>query len=294
MNVRQPFRAGSFYEASPAVCRTEAMEMLGSAAPPGDLPEKLYGGIVPHAGWVYSGRLAAVTFKALAMSAKPPTVVLLGADHCGTARAGEVFGRGAWASPLGEVDIDEPLTEAILAESDLLTANPAAHTQEHSLEVQVPFIQTLWPGASIVPILVAPSAQAVAIGEAVGRAAGKMAAQQDWPIVIVGSTDLTHHGGHFPSPGGKGRAGVDWTVANDRRMIDLMEQMSAEAIVAESAARQNACGAGAIAATIAACRAMGATTGRCLEYDNSYEITHRLYPSQADDTTVGYASVVFS
>ncbi len=293
MKVRQPFRAGSFYEASPTVCRAEAAEILDSAVLPDDLPEKLYGGIVPHAGWMYSGKLAAVTFKALARGARPPTVVLLGADHCGTARGGEVYDRGAWASPLGEVDIDEPLAEAILAGSDLL-ANPAAHAQEHSLEVQVPFIQVLWPGASIVPILVAPSARAVAIGESIGRAAASVAAAQDWPIVIVGSTDLTHHGGHFPSPGGKGRVGVEWTVANDRRMIDLMEQMVAEAIVTESAARQNACGAGAVAATIAACRAMGATTGRCLEYDNSYEITHRLFPGQADDTTVGYASVVFS
>jgi len=169
MNVRQPFRAGSFYEASPATCRTEASALLDAAELPGDLPAGLVGGIVPHAGWVYSGHLAAMTFKALAGAVKSPTVVLLGADHCGTATAGEVYDRGAWASPLGEVEIDEPLAEALLAASDLLVANPAAHAREHSLEVQVPFIQLLWPGVKIVPILVAPSGDAVAIGEAVGR-----------------------------------------------------------------------------------------------------------------------------
>jgi len=290
MSVRQPFRAGSFYEASPAACRTEASALLNAVELPGDLPAGLVGGIVPHAGWVYSGRLAAMTFKALAGAVQSPTVVLLGADHCGTARVGEVYDRGAWASPLGEVEIDEPLAEALLAASGLLVANPAAHAREHSLEVQVPFIQLLWPGVKIVPILVAPSADAVAIGEAVGRAA----AGQEGPVVIVGSTDLTHHGGHFPAPGGRGRVGAEWTVANDRRMIDLMERMAAEQVVAEAVKRQNACGAGAVAATVAACRVMGATAGRCLAYDNSYEVTRRLYPAHADDTTVGYASVVFA
>ncbi len=290
MNVRQPFRAGSFYKASPQACRAETTDLLAGVRLPDDLPGRLVGGIVPHAGWRYSGSLAAVTFKALAQVVESPTVVLLGADHCGTARAGEVYDRGAWAGPLGEVEIDEPLAEALLAGSDLLGANPSAHAREHSLEVQVPFIQVLWPGVKIVPVLVAPSTDAVAIGDAIGQ----VAARQDWPVVIVGSTDLTHHGGHFPSPGGRGRAGVDWTVANDRRMIDLMEQMAAERVVPESAQRQNACGAGAVAATIAACRALGATAGRCLEYDNSYEVTHRLFPNQADDTTVGYASVVFA
>ena len=290
MNIRQPFRAGSFYEASPAACRAEASALLEEAKLPADLPSRLFGGIVPHAGWIYSGRLAAMTLKALAGAVESPTVVLLGADHCGTAAAGEVYDRGAWASPLGEVEIDEPLAEAMLAGSDVLAANPAAHAREHSLEVQVPLIQLLWPGAKIVPVLVAPSAAAVAVGEAAGRAA----AGQDGPVVFVGSTDLTHHGGHFPAPGGRGQVGAEWAVANDRRMIDLMERMAAERVVAEAAQRQNACGAGAIAATISACRAMGATGGRCLAYDNSYEVTRRMHPGHTDDTTVGYASVVFA
>jgi len=290
MSLRQPFRAGSFYEASPHACREEAQDLLNAVQLPEDLPKRLFGGIVPHAGWMYSGKVAAVTLKALAGAVQSPTVVLLGADHCGTAMDGEVYDRGAWVSPLGEVEIDEPFAEQILIAGDLLSANQAAHAREHSLEVQVPFIQVLWPGVKMVPILVAPSARAPAVGQAVGQ----VAARQAGPVVIVGSTDLTHHGGHFPAPGGRGQQGVEWTVANDRRMIDLMEQMAAEKIIKEAAEYQNACGAGAVAATIAACRAMGATAGRCLAYDNSYDVTHRLYPRHADDTTVGYASVVFA
>ena len=77
-------------------------------------------------------------------------------------------------------------------------------------------------------------------------------------------------------------------------MLDLVEAMDAEAIVPEATQHHNACGAGAVAATVAACKALGARRGVCLEYDNSYTITHRKYPWELDDTTVGYAAVVFA
>ncbi|HDZ20526.1 hypothetical protein LCGC14_0162890 [marine sediment metagenome] len=290
MTVRLPCRAGSFYDASAPVCRQEAQSLLAAAKVPADSPDGMVGGIVPHAGWTYSGALAATTFKALAGQHNPATVVLLGADHFGTLSGGEVYDCGAWATPLGEVAVDEVLAARIVAADERLSANCPAHAREHSLEVQVPLVQTLWPEAKIVPILVAPSPDAVQVGRAVGRAVS----DSDGDIVVVGSTDLTHHGGQFGSPGGHGREGVDWTVANDRRMIDLIEAMESDRIVAEAAANGNACGAGAIAATIAACSELGATTGRCLWYTNSYEVLKELYPGHGDETTVGYASVVFA
>ncbi len=289
MTTRSPFRAGSFYDASPAACRRHATQLLDQADLPADLPGRLFGGIVPHAGWAYSGRLAAETIKALAAGGELQTFVLFGADHFGTVQAGEVYDSGAWATPAGEAPIDEQLAAEIIAADPNLRANPRAHLQEHSLEVQVPIIQAACPAARIVPIAVPPAAVAVQIGQAIGEVlAGKPA------VRVVGSTDLTHHAGHFPAPGGRGEAGVRWTEANDRRMIDLMESLAAERVVPEADARGNACGAGAIAATIAACRAMGATRGLCLEYTNSYRIVHAAYPHDADDTTVGYASIVFA
>jgi len=289
MTVRMPFRAGSFYEASPADCRRHASQLLDKAELPGDLPGVLFGGIVPHAGWVYSGRLAATTFKALAVAGEVETFVLFGADHTGTVQAGEVYDRGAWLTPVGEAAIDEELAAAIVAASPLLRSNPAAHSREHSLEVQVPIIQVLCPDAKIVPVAIPPADIAAQIGQAIGKVlAGKPA------VGVVGSTDLTHHAGHFPAPGGRGVKGVQWTEANDRRMIGLMESLAAEKVIDEADARGNACGAGAVAATIAACRAMGATRGICLEYTNSYRVVHAAYPDDIDDTTVGYASVVFA
>lgn len=289
MNVRQPARAGSFYEASPASCRAHTTALIEAAASADALPGEPLGGLVPHAGWAFSGRLAARTLKTLGRTGPPPTLVLLGADHFGTVQKGEVYASGAWQTPLGEATVDEELAAALLAAGDCLRDNPEAHGMEHSIEVQVPIIQTLYPQARIVPVAVPPSDLAVEIGRTIGATlkdccpAGR----------VVGSTDLTHHGGHFGNPGGRGEQGVAWTVANDRRMLDRIEAMDAEAVVDEAAARGNACGAGAIAAAIAACRELGATRGVVLEYTNSYEVLHEMTPSVADDTTVGYASVVF-
>ena len=290
MNIRQPVRAGAFYEASASSCRHHAEKLLDAAALPEDLPARTFGGLVPHAGWMFSGRLAAMTFKALAQTAPLETVVLFGADHTGAVRNGEVYDSGVWRTPLGEVRIDEELAAAVLAEGDGLRANPDAHAGEHSIEVQVPLIQQLAPEARIVPLAVPPTAVAVDVG----RVVGKILAARFGAARVVGSTDLTHHGGHFPAPGGTGQVGEKWTRQNDRRLLDLIESVAVEKILPEARDHSNACGAGAIAATIAACKAMGATRGICLEYTNSYEVVHKLYPDDPDDTTVGYASVVFA
>ena len=146
------------------------------------------------------------------------------------------------------------------------------------------------PDVKIVPIAAPASPLAVEIGSAVG---GVLKGRTS--VRVVGSTDLTHHGGgHFPAPGGRGRQGADWSRKNDLRILDLIEAMAVDEIVPEANANANACGAGAIAATIAACKAMGADRGLVLEYTNSYEVVHAQNPDDPDDTTVGYASVVFA
>ncbi|MCD6304533.1 MAG: AmmeMemoRadiSam system protein B, partial [Planctomycetes bacterium] len=202
MNVRQPVRAGMFYEASPDRCRRHVDALLAAVELPEDLPGRLYGGVVPHAGWVYSGVLAAETFKALLTGRHVETVVLLGADHTGAVRRGEVYDAGRWRTPLGDVEVDEALARAVIAAGPSCRANPTAHAGEHSLEVQVPIVQVAAPAAKILPIAVPPTALALDVGRAVADAV----ASTGRAAVIVGSSDLTHHGGHFPAPGGRGQA----------------------------------------------------------------------------------------
>jgi len=290
MNLRQPVVAGQFYEGSHSTCRHHAERLLASAAAGEDLPAPLVGGLVPHAGWTYSGPVAARTLRALLDGATRETVVLFGAVHRGLVEMGEVYDSGVWRTPLGDVAIDERLAAELIAAADCCRANPDAHAQEHSLEVQLPLLQVLAPEAKILPIAVPPTEIAVEIGRAVGSALTGAGPE----ICVVGSTDLTHHGRAYRSTHHLGTESEPYARANDRRMLDAIEAMDADGIVPEARRNHNACGAGAIAATIAACRALGAEKGICLEYTNSYAITHAKYAYDPDDSTVGYASVVFA
>jgi AmmeMemoRadiSam system protein B len=287
---RQAASAGSFYKAGQRACTLSAAQTLDAAALPADLPATIFGGLVPHAGWVFSGRIAAMTLKALALRNRLTQVVIFGADHWGIAGAGAVFDTGAWETPLGDVAVDEELAAELLKACPLLTAAPAAHAREHSIEVQLPLLHTLNRDVRIVPINVAPQASAIAIGQAVGE----LLAQRFPRASVLGSTDLTHYGPQYGfMPGGAGRDGLEWARENDRRLLKLVETLRAPAVIEEARARQNACGAGAIAAAIAACAAMGATRGLTLDYTTSAEVMEQTYHTRADDA-VGYASVVFA
>lgn len=287
---RQPYRAGSFYEAGEDTCRRSARKILDEAALPEDLPENLFGGLVPHAGWVFSGLTAAMTLKALAKRDRLKRVVIFGADHWGTSAGAAVYDKDAWLTPTGEVPIDEDLAGALLVNCSLLRADTEAHSREHSIEVQLPLMQAACDDVQIVPIIISPSPNAVRTGREIGKVLAR-----DFPdATVLGSTDLTHYGPQYGfTPGSTGSAGLEWANQNDARVLKLIKSMEAEKIVAETAAHQSACGGGAIAATIAACSAMGATTGRTLKYTTSAEVMREVYSQRSDDS-VGYAAVVFA
>jgi AmmeMemoRadiSam system protein B len=184
--------------------------------------------------------------------------------------------------------VDEELAVAILeAGSGLLVNSPEAHASEHSAEVQVPFIQYLFPKAKILPILIPPEEEAAHAGEVIGQVVST--AQR--PIVIVGTTDLTHYGATYYgfAPAGTGEQALEWVRGNDERVINLILGLQAEEIVAETATHHNACGGGAVAGTVAAARTLGAEKGYLLEYTNS----HHVMPQGPATDFVGYAAVVF-
>lgn len=288
--TRMPIVAGTFYEGSSNACRRAVKEMLDHADLPPELPEHCMGGLVPHAGWICSGTVAALTFKALARGWTGSTVILMGAVHTHTGPRGMLYSHGGWQSPLGEVSIDTDLAQALLEHCPDIEDDPGAHVTEHSLEVQLPFVQTLWPEAKIIPLMVPPSPLAPGIGEQVGQ----VLRSHRPDALVIGSTDLTHYGPRYGvTPAGVGKQGIAWAVENDRRLLELVQSMSAELILDETCQHLNACGGGAIAATIAACRALGASRATVLRHTNSYETLKAFYPTDTADT-VGYASVVFS
>jgi AmmeMemoRadiSam system protein B len=291
MNIRKPYRAGSFYQADPHLCRQEAQALLRQVVLPADLPAVVHGGLAPHAGWVFSGAVAAVTLSALARCGRLERVVMFGADHWGLA-AGSVYDQGAWQTPLGQVSIDEELAGELLASCPLLRSDPQAHLREHSLEVQLPLMQALTEASRlrIVPILVRPDGDAAEIGRQVGRLLRRKFPQAG----LVGSTDLTHYGPQYGFiPAGAGPEGLKWADRNDRRLLELAQAMQADQIVPQADRHHNACGAGAVAATVAACAEMGAAAGLLLQYATSAEIMLRVYHATSDDA-VGYAAMVFA
>ncbi len=287
MRVRRPVVAGQFYPADRAGC-IRMMEECLPTQPLTGLPEPIVAGVVPHAGWVFSGPTAAKVFSAIRSQFTPDTVVLLSANHRWGGSRPAVYGSGAWLTPLGEIEVDAELAQAVIREGNgMLVDAPEAHAGEHSAEVQVPFIQYLFPQARILPILVSPDELAVEAGEAIARAvaaSGKRA-------VVVGTSDLTHYGAMYYgfAPAGSGERALAWARANDERVIRLMLEMRAEEVVPETETHYNACGGGAIAAVIAAARALGARKGVLLEYTNS----HLVMPRGPATDFVGYAAVVF-
>jgi AmmeMemoRadiSam system protein B len=290
MMLREPVQAGRFYAAGAERCRAELAACLPKPGEIGALPAVVYGGIVPHAGWMCSGAVAAKTFAAIAERRKPGTVVVFGAVHWPMRTEAAVFGRGAWESPLGQILVDERLAERVLGACPIVQDEPYAHEREHSIEVQVPFIQYFFPEARLLPVAVLPGPRAAQIGRAVARSAKDSGAD----VVFVGSTDLTHYGPSYDMVShGIGEPGLRWAKEqNDRRLIDLVLALNEEAVVPEARAHHNACGSGAIAAAIAACKEAGATEARLLEHTTSAEVLGELKMGSPVDA-VGYASIVF-
>jgi MEMO1 family protein len=284
---REPVVAGMFYPANPQRC-AEAVAQYIQQARPQTPKDGFFAGVVPHAGWSYSGAVAARAFAALAESGAPETVVLFGAVHNWGVDRPALYGPGTWDTPLGPVSVDDDLNRAILqAAEDRIVQDPDAHEGEHSIEVQVPFVRYLFPQARIVPLLVPPAVGAEATGEIVARAT----AARKGRIYFVGSSDLTHYGArnYGFAPHGSGVQALAWARQNDCRLLDDMVAMRASDIVPRATADRSACGPGAIAATVAAAAAWGAKKGVILEQTSSYDVQ----PAGAPSDFVGYAAVVF-
>ena len=290
MQTRNPSVAGQFYPARKNECAEEIREYLSEAMSDQQLPETIVSGIVPHAGWVFSGRLAAMVFSAIKQRHENvDTFIVFGAAHSYFGQQPAVYDKGSWQTPLGEVAIDEDLAEKVLSSGKAIS-DADAHTYEHSIEVQIPFIKYLFDDAKILPVLMPPGKQAVTLGEA----AGEIICREDKKrIVCIGSTDLTHYGPRYGlETAGTGQAAFDWADnVNDREFIDLACKLEPEKMLASAAEKSNACGPGAAAAAVSAAKKQEKTKGILLAHTNSNEVMIKKYNSQSQES-VGYAAIV--
>ncbi|UCD57758.1 MAG: AmmeMemoRadiSam system protein B [Candidatus Hydrogenedentota bacterium] len=291
MQTRKPIVAGQFYPGQHYACVDQINECLDARPLSESLPDTIVAGIVPHAGWTFSGVLAALVFSAIRQQhEKVHTFVLFGAAHSYFGHSPALCDRGVWETPLGDVALEEEMADALLNKGAAIS-DANAHMPEHSIEVQVPFIQYLFAGSKILPILVPPTEKAIPLGTKVGE---MIAQDEQKKIICLGSTDLTHYGPRYGfMPQGMGEKALAWAKdVNDKKFIDAALKLDAVSLLTTAVENGNACGPGATAATVAAAKALGCQSGVLLEHTTSNEIMIEKMGSGCTDA-VGYAAMIF-
>ncbi len=265
--LRQPAVAGAFYPGDKVRLASMIDAMLISAEPVHDA----VAAVAPHAGYIYSGAAAGALFASIDI---PLTVVILGPNHRGVGAPYGIFDLGAWHTPLGDAAIDEPMAAAILKQAGFLRSDTTSHVHEHSIEVQVPFLQYVRPDVKIVPICIGEHnySRLVELGMALVAAAREVGRE----VFILASSDMTHYESSQEA-GRKDRMAIE-------RMLALDEEGLWRTVISH---RISMCGVAPAVAAIAAAREMGATDARLVKYTDSGDVTGD------KSAVVGYASVAF-
>ncbi|WP_010477126.1 MEMO1 family protein [Thermococcus zilligii] len=289
MEVRYPAVAGSFYPDDETLIGM--LERFFRDLGEEGSGRKITAGVAPHAGYVFSGYTASRTYKAIFEDGLPETFVILGPNHTGLGSPIAVYPGGEWLTPLGGIEVDSEMAKAIARLSGIADLDKRAHTYEHSIEVQVPFIQYIAEQAGkdvkIVPITLGIQDEEVArdLGKAIFEASKELGRD----VVVIASTDFTHYGvvyGYVPF-----RARADelphrikeWDFQVIRHILDFdVDGMFNEVRKLD----HTMCGPGGVGTAIVYSRLAGAVEAELLHYTTSFEV------SRSTDAVVGYASIV--
>ena len=266
--VRLPAVAGRFYPSNPAELSAQINEYVTSkqATPARNVKACL----VPHAGLMFSGHVAGTVFSSIRI---PKRVVILGVRHRPPGSPAAIVSSGAWRTPLGDAEIDYELAEKIKAACPLLTEDTVAHSKEHSLEMQISFLQILVPGFCFVPIALGTAhfETLVTVGEAIG---GVLAAKKD--VLLVTSSDLNHYEDDAT------------TRVKDRKAIEQLLSMDARGLYDVCRKEEiSMCGLGPAVAMLTALQVLKASNAELIRYATSAD------RSGDPSAVVGYAGMVF-
>jgi hypothetical protein len=284
-NVRRAVFAGSWYPARAAECEREIKAFVerGGIAPP--RKRRLVGGILPHAGWYFSGNIACNVIYALknAQTTAPDLLVLFGM-HLSSSSPNIMMPTGAWETPFGPIEVAEDLAAALARQFTFRLETTDRFTQDNTIELQLPFLKYFFPDVKILAMGVPPTEAALAVGRAVVAAARTLGLTP----IVVGSTDLTHYGSSYGFTGhGSGASAVAWVKQeNDRRIIEAMLDLDPVRLMAEALENQNACCPGAAAAAIESGRCLGAREAESISYATSHD-------RSPGESFVGYTGIVF-
>jgi AmmeMemoRadiSam system protein B len=277
--IRKPAVAGLFYEIDPDSLRKQIEWCFKHPLGPGSIPEigskrSIKGVIAPHAGYVYSGPVAAHTYHEIAEDGFPETFVILCPNHTGMGSGVSTMNQGSWETPLGLADIDSEFAELMIKNAGIIDSNPEAHLKEHSAEVQLPFLQYLNPDFQFVPVTM--WMQDIETATEIGVSIEKTASELGRDVVVIASTDFTHY-----QP-------QDIAHKQDMKVIDAIKAMDEKRMMNRvMELNVTMCGYGPVAATMVASKKMGATLCEVKKYATSGDATGD------KSSVVAYASAVF-
>lgn len=274
MEVRKPVVAGYFYEAERKLLEEQIKGCFLCEHGPGSLPSvkkgsrKIVGLIVPHAGYAYSGPVAAHSYYSLAIDGIPETFIIIGPNHTGAGSPVAVMKEGRWSTPLGEAVIDTSIAEE-LVDNKLIYEDPYAHAYEHSVEVQLPFLQFLYKKVKFVPVCMLDQSfeACVELSDAILRAIeGK-------DVVVIASSDFSHYEPYHIA------------YSKDAKAIETIKALDAKKFYDRVAKLDiSICGYGPITTMMLFSKKVGAKSCEVIKYATSGDITGER------GTVVGYCS----
>lgn len=272
MTTRLPAVAGAFYEGTPERLRAQVDACFAANPPAPAAKQRIIGAVVPHAGLMYSGHVAAALY---ALADLPKRLIILCPNHTGAGHFAAINREGAWRTPLGDVAIDSRLADALMAKTPLLAEDAKAHAREHSLEVQLPFLQRLLPDFTFVPICL--GAHRYDYADEIGRAIADVINVEREPIAILASSDLNHYEDQTTTLH-KDQLAIDQVLArNPQELWRVVDEYDV-----------SMCGFIPTTTMLVAANALGATAAQLLKHATSGDVNGDY------GHVVGYASLLVS
>ena len=281
LNLRRPAVAGSFYAGDSKSLNIQIENCFLDKIGPGEIPlvnpkkgGNIIGLVSPHAGYMYSGPVAANGFYKIALDGKPDTIIILGPNHRGFGEDISIMAEGKWETPLGELEIDTDLAESILRNSKIIKNDKKAHQYEHSIEVQLPFIQYIF-GKDIKFVPICMTRQDINTDIEIAKSICSSISGKN--ILVIASSDFTHY-----EP-------QEYAENVDKQAINAILEFNPKKLY-DIIYRQNLtmCGPGPITVMLIVCEALRAKKAELLKYATSGDV------SGMYDQVVGYASLIMS
>jgi AmmeMemoRadiSam system protein B len=264
--IRNPVVAGQFYPASASELKSMLKGMVAEKAK----KQEVIGLISPHAGYIYSGPVAGATISRIKFK---DTFIIMGPNHSGRGKPFSIMTEGSWQTPLGEVEIDSGLGKQILANSRYLEEDSSAHLGEHSIEVQLPFLQYFNTEFKLVPIVLAYAGGA--IYKEIGKALAKAVKESGRKAVIIASSDMTHYEPQA-SAQRKDTQAIEAVLALDEdELLKRVEKLDI-----------TMCGFAPAVSLIVAAKELGAKGAELVKYQTSGDTTGDY------SSVVGYAGII--